>query len=87
MRTISNGRQRGVISKEAFIKHWRYRLAGMALFGIASDNNDGPLARAAKFYDIPQEVEKLLAGMYDDVCKEEPKPAANGAAQTKVGAK
>ena len=35
-------------TKEDFIKRWRNHLAGMALYGVASETRDGPLVRASK---------------------------------------
>lgn len=49
-----------------FVKKWRTHLAGLALYGVASETRDGPLARACKVLDIPQEVERLLGMMWKD---------------------
>jgi hypothetical protein len=67
-------------TKEEFVARWRCHLAGLALFGVASDQQDGPLKRASKVLEIPAQVEKLLGQMYTDLTAEEPKPrlAVNG---------
>ena len=54
------------MTKEDFVKRWRHKLAGLALFGVVSETKDGPLKRAANALDIPQTVETLLAELYDD---------------------
>lgn len=59
-------------TKEEFVKRWRAIIAGMALFGVASETRDGPLLRASKVLDIPGEVEALLRRMYDDLTYEPP---------------
>jgi hypothetical protein len=62
------------MTKEAFVRKWRNHLAGLALYGVASEHRDGPLARAAKVMDIPAEVERLLGLMHADLAGE----VANG---------
>lgn len=54
-------------SREQFIERWKKHLAGLALFGTASEKNDGPLVRASKIFDLPSEVTALLGMMYDDI--------------------
>lgn len=55
------------MTKEEFVRRWKNHVAGMALFGMASERNDGPFVRAAKVFDIPKNVEDLLGKMYDDL--------------------
>ena len=55
-----------------FVDRWKCHLAGMALFGVASEVKDGPLLRAAKVLDIPARAEQLLRQMYDDLTAESP---------------
>ncbi len=62
-------------SRDEFVRKWRCHLAGMALFGVASEARDGPMLRASKVLDIPGNVEALLARMYDDLTEV---PATNG---------
>lgn len=80
-------------SRDEFVRRWRAHVAGMALFGLASEVKDGPLVRANKILDIPQEVESLLGKMYDDLVPVEvPQPlpvrapgsVVNGAGPKKV---
>lgn len=59
-------------TKDEWIARWRLQLAGLAMFGVVSDAKDGPLQRAARWMEIPAQVEKLLAQMYADL---DPKPA------------
>lgn len=69
------------MTREAFIARWRRNLAGLALFGVASDVKDSPLKRAAYALDIPAEVERLLGQLYDDLAPKElpaAAPHANG---------
>lgn len=72
------------MSREDFVKRWRNHIAGLALFGVASEAKDGPLARAAKILEIPAEVERILGMMHDSLApKEEPaalpaRPQTNG---------
>lgn len=75
-------------TKEEFVARWRCHLAGLALFGIASETKDGPMVRASKVLEIPAQVEKLLGQMYADIAAEEPKPrlAMNGDRITRNGA-
>lgn len=67
-------------TKEEFISRWKCHLAGLALFGVASETKDGPMVRAAKVLEIPGQVERLLGQMYADLTAEESKPrlAVNG---------
>lgn len=59
------------MTKEQFQKKWRNHLAGLALFGMASEVKDGTLARAARALEIPAEVERILGLMYADLATEE----------------
>ena len=61
-------------TREEFISRWRCHLAGLALFGVASETKDGAMVRASKVLDIPAQVEKLLGQMYADLAAEETKP-------------
>lgn len=67
-------------TREEFVARWRCHLAGLALFGVASDTRDGAMVRASKVLEIPGQIEKLLGQMYADLTAEEPKPrlAVNG---------
>lgn len=60
-------------SKEDFIRRWRHKIAGLALYGTVSELRDGPMAKASRVYDIPTECEALLAKMWDDLAPK-PKP-------------
>ncbi len=64
-------------SRDEFIERWKRHIAGMALFGIASEAKDGPLARTAKILEIPEHAEQLLGAMYDYLAKDN----ANGKAR------
>lgn len=66
-------------SKDEFVNRWKCHVAGLALFGVASEIKDGPLARASKIMDIPSQVEKLLAQMYADLTEEAKPRLANRA--------
>lgn len=76
-------------TKQEFIERWKKHVAGMAMFGMASERNDGPLLRASKLFELPAEVEKLLGQMYDDVTAvpKEIKPVVNGSTNTTTMAK
>lgn len=65
------------MDREAFVKKWRTHIAGMALFGVASDAKDGTMKRAAFALDIPAEVDRVLNLIYSDLA---PKisPVSNG---------
>ena len=64
------------MTKNEFIERWKRHVAGMALFGWASDRNDSNNERAQKLWDIPKQVEELLGKMFDDVQpKAAPAPA------------
>ena len=65
------------MTQEAFIAKWKTSLAGLALFGVASETKDGPIKRAAYILEIPAQVEGLLKRMYDDLVVVKP-AAANG---------
>ncbi len=54
-------------TKEEFIARWRVHMAGLALFGVVSEVRESTQARASKALDIPGQVEKLLAQMYEDL--------------------
>jgi hypothetical protein len=70
-------------TREQFVDRWKKHLAGMALFGVASETNDGALAMAGKILEIPGEVEQLLALMYDFVTQS---PDPSGAVMKQAGA-
>lgn len=57
-------------SRAEFVERWKRTVAGMALFGLASEARDGLLARTAKILEIPDEVEALLGRMYDDLLRD-----------------
>jgi hypothetical protein len=70
-----------VRSKDDFIARWRFRLAGLALYGACSERSDGPMRKIERVYEIPGEVERLLGLLWDDMLKgDEAKaaPVANG---------
>lgn len=60
------------MTKDEFKNRWRYRLAGIALYGAVSELKDGPLVRASKVYEIPAQVEQLLEAMYADLAPKAP---------------
>lgn len=68
------------MTKEEFVKRWRYHLAGLAIYGAT----DGELKKASRLYDIPKEVEGILGKMFDDLIprpeptKSEPAKQPNG---------
>lgn len=62
------------LTKEQFVDAWKVHLAGLALFGSASDKNDGPFTRASKVWEIPANSENMLRQMYDSIgLKPQPK--------------
>lgn len=61
-------------TRQQFIDLWKRHVAGMALFGVASEIQDGPIVRASKILEIPGEVERLLGRMFDDLTAEPAKP-------------
>jgi len=69
------------MTREAFIERWKRHLAGLALFGVASETRDSPLARAAKILDIPADVEKLLGRLYDDATRKDNENHRQGTTQ------
>ncbi len=76
------------MSRDDFVRKWRNHLAGLALFGVVSEQRDGPLVRAAKVMDIPAEVDRILGMMHRDLAGEEQpaKPAlGNGLAAKRNG--
>ena len=54
-------------TKQQFTDRWKKHLAGLALYGVASETHDGILTRAGKVLEIPAEVERLLGMMYDEL--------------------
>lgn len=55
------------MTREQFIKRWEREMAGWGMFGCVSELRDGPMARATKVFDIPDEARKLLGRLYDDL--------------------
>lgn len=53
-------------TREQFIDRYKHRLAAMVLFMQTSERVDGPLARAARIFEMPGEIERLLGQMYDE---------------------
>ena len=53
--------------RQVFIDKWKYHITGMALFGVASESQDGVLGRARKIHETPARVEELLGRMYDEL--------------------
>lgn len=69
------------LSRDEFVRKYRHKWGAMILFMQASEvKGEGTLARTARIFDMPQEVEQLLGLMYDDLFPQ-PKPSpsqANG---------
>ena len=61
------------MTKSEWVNRWKKHVAGMALFGLASEHKDGPISRAVKILEIPGEVEGMLNRMYDELIPP-PKP-------------
>lgn len=57
------------MTEEDFVKKWRYELTGMAVYGHIGANDAPGLKRAARIFDVPTEVEKLLRQMYAEMKK------------------
>lgn len=57
------------MTREEFVKKWEAAVSGMALCGLASELKDGPIARGSRALDIPDDVRKLLARLYDDATR------------------
>jgi len=55
-----------VNEKNKWVEKWKFHVAGLALYGAFSDENDGPLVKAQKSWDIAKRVEDLLARMWAD---------------------
>ena len=55
------------MTKTTFVNEWKHKLAGLALFGLASERNDGPMVRASKVFELPAQVESLLGAMYESL--------------------
>lgn len=60
--------------KDEFLMAFRYKMAGMAMFGYVSDQRDGPTVRATKVMEIPADVEAFLSQIYDWLKAKEPAP-------------
>ena len=72
------------MTREEWMKRWRWRIAGGFAYGYAAEEKMGPMARGQYQLNLAEEVEKLLAAMYADAQPEAPKPEArNGAAATR----
>lgn len=56
------------MTKPEFIQKYRYSLGGLILF-MQSDEvkAEGVLSRTQRIFDMPAQVEKILAQMYDDL--------------------
>lgn len=71
-------------NKDDFVARWKFRLAGLALYGACGERNDGPMRKIERVYEIPAEVEKLLSSMYQDLIGDDtpingtPRPVVNG---------
>lgn len=63
------------MSRDEFIRKWKCHLAGLALYGIAFEAKEGPLARAGRALEVPAEVERLLRLIYADLATAEDRPA------------
>lgn len=72
------------MTREDFVRHWRARLAGLALCGLVSELRDDPMKRGSRALEIPAEVDRLLGQLFDSATGE-PKPTA--AAPTRVAPK
>lgn len=64
------------MTREHFVARYRHRWAAMILFMQASEVKEGPLARGARIYDMPAEVDALLGQMWDENKPETTPPAA-----------
>ena len=56
---------------EEFREKYRYTLGGMALYGIAADGPEGAAlgshGRTVRVFSIPQQIEKILNEMFNDL--------------------
>lgn len=62
------------MTKPQFVERWKLQLAGLALYGQATDGLPA-LQKAERALKIPEQVERLLAEMYDSLPAQ---PAVNG---------
>lgn len=68
----------------AFMARFRRTTAGGFLFGFVSEIKDGPLTRASKCLDIPNEVDAYLNTIFDYfVPKDPPQPPSAAQPQGK----
>lgn len=63
-------------TRDEFVKKWRYALTGLGMYGYVSEQKDGPMKRAERLFGMPEEIERLLNLMYDDM--DAKTPAVNG---------
>ncbi len=54
-------------TRDEFVKKWRYAMTGLAMYGYVSEQRDGPMKRAERLFNMPEEIERLLNLMYDDM--------------------
>jgi hypothetical protein len=54
------------VTRDDYKRKWRHKLAGAMLYGYFSEERLGPMERARKAWDIPEEVERILDKLYDD---------------------
>jgi hypothetical protein len=56
-----------MLSKEEFIREWKFYWVGVALCGTVDDRVEGPLAKGMRANTLPAEIEKKLGLMYDSI--------------------
>lgn len=74
------------MTREAFIDHWKDRLAGLALCGLVYDTEErtkGPFDCGKRAMELPRKIERLLEQLYD-TAQPRPQPA-NGKPKAATG--
>lgn len=55
------------MTREQFIKRWEREMAGWGLMAMVNDLREGPMAKAQRVLDIPDDARRLLGRLYDDL--------------------
>jgi len=55
------------LTKEEFVRKYRYSLAGMAMYGLSIEQKGESFGITRRMFELPDEVEKVLSIMYDSL--------------------
>lgn len=72
------------MTRDDFIKRWKFHLAGGFVYGYHADAHMGPAAKAQYQHEITKHVDELLGHMFDSIYQQKPKTGTDQAIAGRV---